>query len=63
MQQNYERKMAVFWVLAMCRLVEVYRPFKGAYCLYHQGDETTLCNIPGNSHLHTRRRENLKSQK
>jgi hypothetical protein len=32
-------KMAVFWVAAPCSLVEVYRRFKGAYCLHHQGDE------------------------
>jgi hypothetical protein len=32
-------KMAVFWVVAPCRPVEVYRRFKGACCLHHQGDE------------------------
>jgi hypothetical protein len=31
--------------------VEIYRRFRGAYCLQHQGD-----------HVHGRRRENLKSQ-
>jgi hypothetical protein len=31
-------KMAVFWVTALFSLVEVYRRFKGACCLYHQGD-------------------------
>jgi hypothetical protein len=32
-------KMAVFWVVAQCSLVEIYRRFRGAYCLRHQGDE------------------------
>jgi hypothetical protein len=32
-------------------LVEIYRRFRGAYCLEHHGD-----------HVHGRRRENLKSQ-
>jgi hypothetical protein len=31
-------KMTVFWVVGPCSLVEVYRRFKGACCLYHQGD-------------------------
>jgi hypothetical protein len=31
--------MAVFWVVAPCCLVEVYRRFRGTFCLYHQGDE------------------------
>jgi hypothetical protein len=32
-------KMAVFWVVAVCSLVEVYRRFRGARCLHYQGDE------------------------
>jgi hypothetical protein len=32
-------KMAVFWVVAPCSLVEVYRRFRGPCCLHHQGDE------------------------
>jgi hypothetical protein len=35
-------KMAVFWVLTPCSLVEVYRRFRGACCLHHQGDERLL---------------------
>jgi hypothetical protein len=31
-------KMAVFWVVASCSLVEVFRRFRGARCLHHQGD-------------------------
>jgi hypothetical protein len=30
-------KMAVFWVVVTCSLVEVYRRFRGACCLHHQG--------------------------
>jgi hypothetical protein len=30
-------KMAVFWVVAPCGLVEVYQHFRGACCLHHQG--------------------------
>jgi hypothetical protein len=29
--------MAVFWVVAPCSLVEIYRSFRGACCLHHQG--------------------------
>jgi hypothetical protein len=32
-------KMTVFWVVALCRLVEVYRRFRGVYCPHHQGDD------------------------
>jgi hypothetical protein len=54
------------------------RRFRGTYCLHHQVEvmmeavstsetsvnfnETTLRNIPKDSDLHIRRRENLKSQ-
>jgi hypothetical protein len=31
-------KITVFWDVAPYSLVEVYRRFKGAYCLHHQGD-------------------------
>jgi hypothetical protein len=30
--------MAAFWVVAPCRLVWVYRPVRGPYCLHFQGD-------------------------
>jgi hypothetical protein len=30
-------KMAVFWVVAPCSLVEVYQRFRGPCCLHHQG--------------------------
>jgi hypothetical protein len=29
-------KMADFWAIAQCCLVEVRRRFRGAYCLHHQ---------------------------
>jgi hypothetical protein len=32
-------KMTVFWDVAPCDLVEVYRRFKGACCLHHQDDD------------------------
>jgi hypothetical protein len=31
-------KMAVFWVVAPCSLVEVCRRFSGACCLHYRGD-------------------------
>jgi hypothetical protein len=31
-------KMAVYWVVAPCSLVEVYQCFRGPCCLRHQGD-------------------------
>jgi hypothetical protein len=59
--------MAVFWVAAPCSLVEVFRRFRGACCLHHQGDRPDDGRLHGATtqktaiHLHTRRRENLKS--
>jgi hypothetical protein len=70
-------KMAVFWVIAPCSLVEVYERFRGPCCLQHQGalkieaarTSETLVNFyqttrrynPEDSRLRTHRRENLKS--
>jgi hypothetical protein len=34
-------KMAVFWVVAPCSLVEVYQRFRGPCCLHHQGTDGT----------------------
>jgi hypothetical protein len=31
--------MAVFWIVVPCSLVEVYRRFRGPFCLHHQRDE------------------------
>jgi hypothetical protein len=35
-------KMAVFWDVASCSLVEVYRGFRGGCCHHHQGDKKFL---------------------
>jgi hypothetical protein len=32
-------KFRVFWDVLPCSQVDVYRRFRGAYCLHHQGDE------------------------
>jgi hypothetical protein len=42
-------KMTVFWDVAPCSLVDVYRRFRGTYCLHHQGDECT--DDGGSKHL------------
>jgi hypothetical protein len=66
--------MTVFFDVAPCSLVEVYRRFNGACCLQQMmeaaGTSDTSVNyyqatrrkIPEDSHLHSRRRQNLKSQ-
>jgi hypothetical protein len=79
-------KMAVFWVVMLCSLIEGKGGFGGVFCLHHQGDhrseyviiavmieatstsetkvnfyQTTRCYNPEDSHLHTHRRENIKS--
>jgi hypothetical protein len=60
--------MAVFWVVVLLSVEDVYQCFRGTCCLCHQGDEplvnfyqTTQCYNPEDSHLHTCRRENLRS--
>jgi hypothetical protein len=35
-------KKAVFWVIAVCRLVKVYLRLGRPYCLQHQGDEASI---------------------
>jgi hypothetical protein len=64
--------MTVFWDVAPCSPVEVYRRFR-AFALMMKAArtsetsanfyQTTSRNIPEDSHLHIRRRENLKSHK
>jgi hypothetical protein len=44
-------KMAVFWVLAPCSLVEVYQRFRGPCCFHHQGDPPLSPYNPEDSHL------------
>jgi hypothetical protein len=41
---KYVLKMAVFWVVAPCSLVEVYH-FRGTCCLHHQGGSKYIWNI------------------
>jgi hypothetical protein len=69
--------MAVFWVVAPCKLVGVYQRSRGLCCLHHQGalmmgtvpaSETSVNTYhserrynPEDSHLRTHSRENLKS--
>jgi hypothetical protein len=31
-------KMTVFWDVAPCSLIEIYRRYRDAYCLHQQGD-------------------------
>jgi hypothetical protein len=33
-------KMAFFWVVVPCSLVEVYQRFRGPCCLHHQSDRS-----------------------
>jgi hypothetical protein len=61
-------KTTVFWDAAPCSLVEVYQRLAlmmvEAACISEtlvNIYQTTRRNIPGDNHLHTRRRENLKS--
>jgi hypothetical protein len=47
-------KINVFWDVAPHSLVEIDRRFRGAYCLYYQGNEdnqTARRNIPEDSNL------------
>jgi hypothetical protein len=43
-------KMAVFWDVAQCSLVEAYRRFRDACCLYHQ-DEEFIFLVPVLKHI------------
>jgi hypothetical protein len=66
--------MAVFWVIAPCRLIEVYQSFRRAEAMITMMMEaastsetsvnfyqTTRRNNPEERRIHTRRRKNLKS--
>jgi hypothetical protein len=60
--------MTVFWDVATCSLVEIDRRFIALMMEAVSSSEmlvsiyqTTRRNIPEDSHLHTRRHENLKS--
>jgi hypothetical protein len=64
-------KMAVFWVVEPCSLVEVYRRYRGAIALIMEAASTSETSLnfyqttrrynPKDSHLHIRRCENLRS--
>jgi hypothetical protein len=56
-----EVQMAVLWVIAPCNLVEVYRRFRVLVPSIISVTRLRDTNNPEDSHLHTRRRENLKS--
>jgi hypothetical protein len=65
-----DSKMAVVWVVAPCRLVWVYRRFRGQSCSTEVvSTSETLLNsyqctrryYPEHSHLHSHRHQNLKS--
>jgi hypothetical protein len=32
-------KMAAFWDVAACSVVQLHRRFSGAFCLHHQDDD------------------------
>jgi hypothetical protein len=34
--------MAVFWIVALCSLVDVYQCFRGPCCLHNQGDRVII---------------------
>jgi hypothetical protein len=53
--ENITAKTAVFWAIAL--MMEAARTSETLVKLY----QTTRCYNPGDSHLHTHRRENLKS--
>jgi hypothetical protein len=66
--------MAVFWVVALCSLVEDYQRFRGTCCLHHQIAlmmeaaitsemliNTTQCYNPEDSHLNTNNNGKIKS--
>jgi hypothetical protein len=36
--KSTSKKITVFWDVAPCSLIEVYRRFIGACCLHHQGE-------------------------
>jgi hypothetical protein len=59
---NLHIKMTVFWDVVWCSLIPTFQrcllpPSSGLLINFHQ---TTTCNIPEDSHLQTRRCENLK---
>jgi hypothetical protein len=35
-------KMAIFWDVAPCSLINIHQRFREAYCRHHQGDVETV---------------------
>jgi hypothetical protein len=73
-KQHLDLKMAVFWIVAPCSLVDIYLRFRGTCCTHHQSCEYARCLLIAlmmeaastsetseDSRFHTRRRKNLKS--
>jgi hypothetical protein len=61
--------MTVFWDVMPCSLVDTDRRFRGAVSIIRASAtsvniyQSTRLNIAEDSHLHIRRRENLKSHR
>jgi hypothetical protein len=54
LQITKNSKIRAFWDVAPCSLVGADRRFRGAYCLYHQGDDWCSTHHPddgGSTHL------------
>jgi hypothetical protein len=45
LESNLIFKMAVFWVVALCSLVQVYHCFRGTCCPHHQGDPASIFGL------------------
>jgi hypothetical protein len=68
---NHNIKIAVFWDVVPCCLADVDQRFSRAYYFHNQSDEAVsssetsvnICQtaLSEDSHIHTLRRENLKS--
>jgi hypothetical protein len=54
-------KMTVFWVVARCSLVEVYRRFRGAYCFHQQGDHHLIMEAVSTSETSVNFYQNKRS--
>jgi hypothetical protein len=39
---NIKTEMTISWDIETCSPVYIDRRFRGAYCLHHQGDETSV---------------------
>jgi hypothetical protein len=57
-------KVAVFWVVAPCSLIEIYQHFRGVYCLHHQRPEVVsiLASYSGGPAFKSRPGHRLSSE-